>query len=110
MAKILAPFHRIKLDCGHLVHTTVTMSLQRTDDVHLIFCPACRNINKNPYGRGTESAWRYIVSDKLVTDEYMSKVLNPDAYILHRDILRLQPSVPPARNRPFPYTLNGGRG
>lgn len=96
--------YALTLECEHTVLTPIELRLQYPDDIHYILCPMCKDYkNKNVYGNiGT--AWQHVVGIKeMVDDELLRNVFSGDAFILPRDILRLQPSVPGNRARPFPY-------
>ena len=86
----------IKLDCGHRVQIDVELRQQYPDDQHYILCPSCRNDPLVPLG------WQAVVGMCPVSSELPQ--------VMPRHILRLQPSVAPARKRPFPYKGRGIRG
>lgn len=91
----------IKLECGHKVQTEVKLNLQYPTDVHYILCPSCRDL-KGP--ERIPTAWSQVVS----VNE-MSNVPSEYAQVMPGDIMRVQPSVPRNRIRPFPYVTKRGQ-
>jgi hypothetical protein len=93
---------KVSLDCGHVVFTPIVLRLQYPDDSHYILCPFCKD-DKCIYGR-VPTAWQNVTGiEELYEHEFVRNVYGESAFIVSRDILRLQPSVPSNRTRPFPY-------
>lgn len=102
----------LPLKCGHTVFTPIRLRKQYPEDSHRIFCPFCREDKKNDmYARKIPTAWVELKPPiKVVTDDElrtMYDVSSGTPFILSRDILRLQPTVPRNRCRPFPYVRGG---
>ena len=95
----------LKLDCGHPAYTDVELRMQYPTDSHLILCLPCREAKNK--GEFVPTAWRNVTSVSEHNDP-LYDVLNGDEIILPNRIMRLQPSVPKSRVRPFPY-LSGVR-
>lgn len=97
----------LKLACGHRALTTVLLKQQYPKDEHYIYCPTCRR-NKEMFA---PSAWQQPTSvTEVVNDEqFMYDVLSRTPLVLPSEILRVQPSKPAHRQRPFPY-VNGTGG
>src|SRR5689334_24790251 len=89
----------LTLECGHSVVTDVELRQQYPKDEHYVYCPPCRNPDLR-----VPTAWR-----KVIDNESLSDVSGKYARILPRDIMRLQPTVPRNRVRPFPYVKGFGR-
>ncbi len=98
-----SPWYKLELKCGDIVYTVVKLRQQYENDKHYVLCPSCRfRKNRDVYHR-PPTAWSEVINVTGVTDATVSNVLSGSAFILHRDIMRLQPSVGPSRVRPFPY-------
>lgn len=88
---------QLKLACGHRVVTTVQLRQQYPTDEHYVYCPACREDQHVAF------SWNPVTSVNEVSNASLSNVLSTTPLIMPDDILRLQPSKPPNRQRPFPY-------
>lgn len=93
----------VELTCSHTVYTAVTLRLQYPDDSHFILCPICvKEKEADVYGR-PPSAWQQVTSVRGIEHGSMRDVHEWIPIIMPRGIIRMQPSVPPNRCRPFPY-------
>lgn len=102
-----APWYSLNLQCGHTVYTSIKLRQQYPEDKHVVFCKPCRdNKAKDLYGR-PPSAWSNVIGVKAESDDDVRNVREWAAFILSRDVMRLQPSVPRNRIRPFPYVKGG---
>lgn len=95
--------HALKLACGHTAYTAVNLRLQYPDDSHFVLCPECETIKKlDVYGR-PPTAWQNVVSVREIDNGSLSDVQDWIPVVMPRSIIRMQPSVPINRCRPFPY-------
>lgn len=90
-----------KLDCGHTIYTEVELRNQYPTDEHFILCPSCREAKLDDYVR-VPTAWRNVVGGQQFHDN-LHHVFRRDEIIMPDRIMRIQPSVPKHRVRPFPY-------
>lgn len=97
-------FFVITLECEHEVYTPIKLRQQYPDDEHYILCPPCRDVKKRDVYARPPTAWQKVTKVRGVKQDALSNVREWASFILSRDILRLQPSVPRNRCRPFPYS------
>ena len=99
-------WYQYDLDCGHTWLGMVLPRAQYEDDENYLLCRTCRdNHRADPYARDfSVPAWRIITNVTEIDDVQLSNVLNGTNSVMPRDFLRIQPSVPKSRVRPFPYT------
>jgi hypothetical protein len=96
----------LELSCGHKAITSVELKLQYPKtDTHVIYCPTCRHNDACDYHKRLPTAWNEVTSyrEAPVDQPELLLMLKRDALVLPRDVMRLQPTVPRSRIRPFPY-------
>jgi hypothetical protein len=97
-------YYKLKLTCGHPCLTQVLLKQQYKTDEHYVYCPTCRETA----GEFNPTAWNNVTSVNEVPHEQVSDVLSRLTLIMPSQILRLQPSRPPNRQRPYPYVRQYG--
>lgn len=96
-------WYRLSLMCSHTVYTRVKLLQQYEQDDHYVFCPPCRQNKESDIYARPPSAWTRVLRVEGVSNDEVRDVRQWAAFLLSRDILRLQPNVPANRIRPFPY-------